>query len=659
MTTPTLKDIQNTLQQLLDADRPVVIALKGGWGEGKTYFWKESIQKHRKKVSYASVFGAASILEIRERVLLASIPLPSPGSDKGRFRPVMDILQTAGSYISSIARGFGISPPTSLAIRLLEATLLRDDRVVCLDDVERLSSSIGAETLLGYITELRDDRELKVVLIYNDEAIAESPITREMFARYREKVVDREIRFVHDLDAIVSIVFDSVPPISTHAPVIDELKRRCRVLNVTNIRLLLKARYYFEELVRVLPNDAPADFLNAMLHSLLLYIWIHFGRHKYPVLTWDFIEDYAQVRYLLGDAKKVPEAEQDAHKLLNSYGYSMTDDLDRTLLRFLRTDVLDSSALKEQYGLWHDTLSKAKLENAFSEVWVKYYHGTFRDNANEFCDALIGATRAFLPHITGPNFDEVLVKLDQLGRSREADQLLTEFVKLRQETIRSYHRSFRPEPVRYPKLAAILRGAEEAQKRDDRPLVDVIASACSAEFLSADDRRRLGKVSPEEFIRFFVDQDQERVTGKLRTLYKNVSGIGNPDSDEKAIMSALQAAIRDIAGRSTLNRLRMESLGFRELLDQPNDASTTSAGRPTGPGATSGATYYKAPQKDREGLNQTESFNDLPSLIVFLGIQRMAAEREASDNRISCNFNFNRTFLLCNGIQQRPFTSPS
>src|SRR5262245_45873820 len=113
VSTPALADIKTSLERLLDSDRPIVVALKGGWGEGKTFFWRESIQKHRSKVSYVSLFGAASILEIRERVLLASMPLPSSGSDKGRFRPVVDFLQTAGSYINSIAKGFGVSLPTS------------------------------------------------------------------------------------------------------------------------------------------------------------------------------------------------------------------------------------------------------------------------------------------------------------------------------------------------------------------------------------------------------------------------------------------------------------------------------------------------------------------------------------------------------------------
>ena|SRR5271154_5894991 len=62
---------------VFQSDKPIVVALTGGWGEGKTYFWKEVVIPNHKdtKPGYVSVFGAESLAMIRERVAFSSAHL--------------------------------------------------------------------------------------------------------------------------------------------------------------------------------------------------------------------------------------------------------------------------------------------------------------------------------------------------------------------------------------------------------------------------------------------------------------------------------------------------------------------------------------------------------------------------------------------------------
>src|SRR3984957_6390314 len=71
--------------------KPVVVALTGGWGEGKTHFWKEVVIPSRpgKRPGYVSVFGAESLAVIRERVAMAGSHL----SDLAENGKVPDWLQ--------------------------------------------------------------------------------------------------------------------------------------------------------------------------------------------------------------------------------------------------------------------------------------------------------------------------------------------------------------------------------------------------------------------------------------------------------------------------------------------------------------------------------------------------------------------------------------
>lgn len=66
------EDVRRVLDEhLFKGEKPIVVALDGSWGEGKTYFWKHTILPDYNSVNaiYVSVFGVATIQAIRERVV--------------------------------------------------------------------------------------------------------------------------------------------------------------------------------------------------------------------------------------------------------------------------------------------------------------------------------------------------------------------------------------------------------------------------------------------------------------------------------------------------------------------------------------------------------------------------------------------------------------
>lgn len=239
MLAPTLERLKETLARVVfDSERPIVVALKGGWGEGKTYFWKNNVAASYapERIGYVSVFGADTLQTIREKVLLAAL-LPRLRPDTKGSKLVEIVRQTATALVK------GLRIPDTLITQLLESTTLKPGWILCLDDIERLSDSIGVDALLGYINELRDERKLKVVLIYNDEAA----IKNDAFQKYHEKVVDRELPFSPDVSAILRLVFEATSSINGDPEVLAELTRRCDVLDLRNIRLIVKARNYYQE----------------------------------------------------------------------------------------------------------------------------------------------------------------------------------------------------------------------------------------------------------------------------------------------------------------------------------------------------------------------------------------------------------------------------
>jgi hypothetical protein len=79
-----MNHVEKALDDILDNDRPCVIAIKGPWGVGKTYFWNEYVKRHKKRIqektqvraySYCSLFGIESVRELKRLLFAKHISL--------------------------------------------------------------------------------------------------------------------------------------------------------------------------------------------------------------------------------------------------------------------------------------------------------------------------------------------------------------------------------------------------------------------------------------------------------------------------------------------------------------------------------------------------------------------------------------------------------
>jgi hypothetical protein len=160
-----------------------------------------------------SVFGAISIQEIRERVLfevLRGRVSRNREKHKGpdvfwtyRFPDwVTEKISSLGRRLPELTKPF---LPQGVSIQLFEEELLTCGLIICLDDIERVSERAGIEQLLGYINELKEVRQAKVVLIYNHEGLGEK---ESNFKRFQEKVIDKRIPFAPGTRDILGFIFN-------------------------------------------------------------------------------------------------------------------------------------------------------------------------------------------------------------------------------------------------------------------------------------------------------------------------------------------------------------------------------------------------------------------------------------------------------------------
>ena len=201
MTVATVKAVAT---RFLISNTPEVLALKGAWGVGKTYLWNQLIQQCNIDIKlanycYVSLFGISSIKELRTAIFVKTKPVKRLGKESGsRIEDNKQALLSWGG-LKSIVNGLSklnhlpyIGNSVSITLETVASHFV-SETIICLDDFERLNQQlITIDEILGIISELKEEKGCKVVLIFNEDKLD----SRETYKRYREKVVDIELLVV-------------------------------------------------------------------------------------------------------------------------------------------------------------------------------------------------------------------------------------------------------------------------------------------------------------------------------------------------------------------------------------------------------------------------------------------------------------------------------
>lgn len=521
-------------------------------------------QEHaNKKPGYVSVFHATSLEAIQRQVIVEAAAAHEQVHDSvyENIRKVYPFFQKTGRLAKLIAEKLGIpNVPIGFLPQLMEQFVFRPGWVLCLDDIERLPESVSFDALLGYVNSLREDRKIKVVLIYNQDKVPTSK-REEALARYTEKIVDREFAFAPEVGEILRKVLGFA---IQDEELLAELERRCDVLKLRNIRILRRVKLYYEELVEVLPDDVDQEYLTAAIYSLLLFAWIRFAYADAGDLTLDYLTSYSEVSAMWRREARRGNGDDAAddrrEKLLSEYGYRYTDDLDLILIAFIRTSVLDKAALLAEYEKFRRNVSRGQMEEGLRQAWLTHFHGTLRDTTDDFARDLVEATRNYIDSIPVGQLDASLNMLCEIGRQETANELFDLYLQAHPHVLEHFDRSTLTEPIRFTPLQEAIDEAQRRAATDDRSIREVIESAIKDDFMHRKDRDRLAEFSVQDLVDYFATNDQPHLLGVMREIAKLTAH--QQDESDRRVHSNIKEAAKIIAGTSRLNHLRMRTMGL-------------------------------------------------------------------------------------------------
>lgn len=202
--------VENIIAYLNSKNTEGAFHVKGEWGSGKTYFFKEILpEKIKGNVDriqvMISLFGLESVKEIPFKLLNAYVNKKSElksgiGKDMDRGLDYLDMKYGVDRKLF----GLNLHDEDELIYNIIP----KDKVYLCFDDVERFVSKANVSEILGTINNLVENLGYKVIVISNDNYHYNDEETAFIKSQFKEKVIGNAMTFIPSVKDIYSSVVD-------------------------------------------------------------------------------------------------------------------------------------------------------------------------------------------------------------------------------------------------------------------------------------------------------------------------------------------------------------------------------------------------------------------------------------------------------------------
>lgn len=533
---------------------PSVVAISGAWGSGKTFWWTHYIPSIQSRNVYVSLFGVADIQELEQRLLAASFGV----EDATTEARVTKGLQSLGKLVKIGAEAFKDVPGAGIMSGLegylgsvvRDAAYGRLERaVIAIDDLERRSSTLNLEQVLGFVSRLREVWNASVVLILNEFRLSDGDKAR--LNEFREKVIDCDFRFTITPSSAAEIGLKGNPWASAGATSFAEQVGLC------NIRIFQRVDSVLSRLT-ISPESTPQAVLDRLAYSVTGIAWAYFCRGDEVPTAEQLLQSNSFDAGVKAAEKN--RTQEPYEKTLSKLRWN-TDDMDHLVYGVVasgRVPTNEVNAQLQAYLLNHDrNESSARLQKAWDMYW-----STLEDNADDFAAALYEASCKHVSFASLSELTGTVETLNKLGKSEFARTLVDQQIcwwsanEISREKLGSRYSNVTTDIYLEEQLAKLLPD-----------LKSQLTAREVIEFLS----RKSGWNPREEAFLIGMSQsdwiaalenlelpDIGRAIGAVRDVYRHLKADKRKNVTWK--QSPLDEALMALGARSTIAKLRVDVL---------------------------------------------------------------------------------------------------
>lgn len=555
----SLESATEAITRFLLADRPAVLRLKGTWGVGKTYLFKNCVRKindngsrvSSKRISYTSIFGVNDIEQIKSQIFESTVKIQDFNGDSRApseaHKALAKIEKTARQSLRSASHLAGVSRLESVVS--LSSFMAIRNQIVCFDDIERLGRNADITEVLGLVSFLRDERNCKVIIIVNDDEIEGD--NKEIFNRLVEKVIDQSVELKPYAEELCDLVLSNNNP--------NEILAREFILNlgIQNIRIITHIKSIIQE-AEIILGDFHGNVLYQFVHSATLISFCMFQPTVAPSI--DFVIGERSLFSWLGpEGDNRGDTKKKWDEILDNYGFSTADDFDQAIFYTIKQGYIDRAYLREYAQEKHNQAVASASQETLRQAWAKF-HDSFANNEEEVVHSLKSVFYNLYPYINPTNLDGIVRLFRALDRSGEADEIIRFYVNNREQSVNLFDLNRQPFGGEIYDTEIVRRFQEKADSIRFRYSfedgVKLLASDINRDALAVCASRTV-----DDFVRLLKEKSGEEfktvVTGCLA-----FQRVANRDSDMESVNEKAIAALKQIGRESKINYLRVKKFGI-------------------------------------------------------------------------------------------------
>lgn len=573
----SLAQIQSTVEEFLISEQNDMLLIKGGWGVGKTFFWRRVLEQSRrdnkvskKSYAYVSLFGVNDIQDLKNAIYASRLIVDQW---KAPLFKNTDIVHQVKRLVRPIEQLPVFYNHTGGIVTTALFLFVRDV-LICVDDLERKGDGLPMRDVLGLLSMLKDQRNCKIVLILNDDTLEQKEA--DEFQKHSEKLIDLDLRF----SPSISEAFDYISPANDWYR--DYVRECCLKLEIQNIRILQRIRVAINKLSSLM-KDAEPDVVKRAIQAMVLYIWCKYEK-GFSTPTFEFLENFsiypALIRSRHGELDETTIA---WIGVLNRYGYARTGAFERLLMSFANSGYVNAEPFKEEVARLNTEARAEEHKTSFRRAW-QLFHNSFDNNEEEFVEELVGSFTQNITVYSPDELESVVQTLDELRRGDLSDKIIDYYmnknrIALGQTAIHNLHLFSRVKDKR------ILERAVQAQKegRKQKGLSAIIKSYAVNRSLDDVDIEYLASCPVGDYYAFFKSEKSDMLYYYIKASLE-VRNYQSVNANAATASQNARMALFQIASESRYNWLRLRNMRdlnldlpeehevlLRELLNQASD----------------------------------------------------------------------------------------
>lgn len=552
--------LESQIARFLASEAPEVMSVKGAWGVGKTYAWNKYLVSAKsqkkialKKYSYVSLFGINSLADLKFSIFENLVDeqfigrRPTLQSFKNNTETLLKVLGKKKLPIisSNASIDHYHSIISSLSFLSLEKT------IICIDDFERKGNSIDAQDVLGLITQLKEQKKCKVILILNDESLSEGSSID--YVRLREKVIDTELRFAPTAEDCVAIALSG-------DKVANFLGKNIIKLGINNIRIIKKIEKLAALLLPHLKSYEDQVLFQA-LRTVSLLTWCYYGQSS-DTPDYNFVISRNSAFGDLDDEVMLSTQQQVWCAVLRGYNNYSVDEFDLQIAKLVENGYVDENHLREEAALLNEKILAARSEDSFQEAWRRF-NESFDADDQEVISCLSDSFKHNAKYISPVNLDGTVRLLRNLGKDKLAAKIINLYLEKRASESELFNLDSSALPGKIKDDEVIEKFKKKyASLSVKRSLQEICDQILAGDSCSDEEEVHMSEATIEEYIDLFKSQKGQKLSQYVDLCLK-FRRLGGTTEQQELISEKSSAALRVIGRESKLNASRVRRFGIK------------------------------------------------------------------------------------------------